>query len=319
MRTRLGRLRETTTGRSLHTKATGQLHGIPTRSVEIANGVMSFLANANDPAAFTTLTDVFFFILPIMVLWSANMDRKSKLSVGFILCLAALGCICSMIRFRYVEGLTQIEDFFWNAVNIAIWSTIEAGACIIAGCLATLRPLLKCAFNQARGSSSLSGCVKQISKSLRSASQSNPSSQDSTIPRYNTPTSGTHFRDKRRERSDQRTEVNEEDEPTFLEFIAPPGTEVIQLTSDTNPERKSTDLIFAGFEEPTLEFNWPVDRGSNSRKGKAKNVPTRHESWTLPGIADEERTFHRPVSAPLPPALALGRRREAFGGRSFAV
>lgn len=53
------------------------------------------------------------------------------------------GSICSIIRFLYVRNLAFGEDFFWSAVNISIWSTIELGMGIIAGSLATLRPLLK--------------------------------------------------------------------------------------------------------------------------------------------------------------------------------
>ncbi|KAF2437906.1 hypothetical protein P171DRAFT_526671 [Karstenula rhodostoma CBS 690.94] len=96
-------------------------------------------------AAFAFSTDCVFVLLPIPLLWNTNMSRKSKCSMGFILSLATLGCVCSAIRFRYVDGLTQTEDFFWNATNISIWSTIEPGVGIMAGCMATLRPLMMCA------------------------------------------------------------------------------------------------------------------------------------------------------------------------------
>jgi hypothetical protein len=41
-------------------------------------------------ASFTTATDLVFIILPVFILWNASMDIRSKLSVGFILSLAAL-------------------------------------------------------------------------------------------------------------------------------------------------------------------------------------------------------------------------------------
>ncbi|KAF2641903.1 hypothetical protein P280DRAFT_548514 [Massarina eburnea CBS 473.64] len=105
---------------------------------------------AYQQAAFAFLTDCIFVVLPIMLLWNANMQRRSKILVGLILTLATLGCICSAIRFQYVDGLTDVRDFFWSATNVSIWSTIEPGAGIIAGCLATLRPLLKQAFATAK-------------------------------------------------------------------------------------------------------------------------------------------------------------------------
>jgi hypothetical protein len=49
-----------------------------------------------------------------------------------------------------VDGLIEFEDFFWSATNIAIWSTIEPGVGIIAGCLATLRPLVTGIMSKAR-------------------------------------------------------------------------------------------------------------------------------------------------------------------------
>jgi hypothetical protein len=45
---------------------------------------------AYQQAAVTTLTDVVFVTLPVLILWNANMSRRSKISVGFILCLATL-------------------------------------------------------------------------------------------------------------------------------------------------------------------------------------------------------------------------------------
>jgi hypothetical protein len=53
------------------------------------------------------------------------------------------GSICSIVRFLYVQNLTIADDFWYSAVNISIWSTIELGAGIVAGSLATMRPLLK--------------------------------------------------------------------------------------------------------------------------------------------------------------------------------
>jgi hypothetical protein len=261
-------------------------------------------------AAVSTMTDIMFVVLPVLILWNANMDRRSKFSVGFILCLAALsvplhsssympwlttdsGCICSMIRFRFVDGLTQTDDFFWNVVNISIWSTIEAGACIIAGCLATLRPLLKRAIHQARESTALSGCVKQISRSLRSGSQSQPNSNDaSSIPLPDTAAS-------RSDSERKRSETTVTGEPTFLEYLARPGEEVIPLSSDIGNKRTSTDPIL---ERPEVaEFPWPVKtKGRHQRyKGKRQAV---HGSWTLQQeTADDRRTSERPTSAPVSP------------------
>jgi hypothetical protein len=201
------------------------------------------------------------------------------------------GCICSMIRFRYVDGLTQTDDFFWNVVNISIWSTIEAGACIVAGCLATLRPLLKRAIHQARESTALSGCVKQISRSIRSGSRSLSNSDNaSSLPRHGTAT------DLERKRSETTVSSG----PTFMEFLARPGEEVIPLSSDIGNKRTSTEPILDR-PEP-LEFPWPVKPKERHQKHKGKRQAV-HGSWTVQRgrAASDGHNLERPTFAPPSP------------------
>ncbi|KAE9990961.1 hypothetical protein EG327_000674 [Venturia inaequalis] len=101
------------------------------------------LGLAYEQAAVTTITDFVFALLPLPLLWNLSMDRRSKTLVGCILGLGTLGSIFSIVRFKYIDGLGSHEDFFWNAANVSIWSTMEMGTGIIAGCLATMRPLFK--------------------------------------------------------------------------------------------------------------------------------------------------------------------------------
>ncbi|KAF2492430.1 hypothetical protein BU16DRAFT_114088 [Lophium mytilinum] len=120
-------------------------------------------------ATVTTVTDWIFAGLPIAILWNAKMDIRTKCSVGFILSLGAFGSICSIIRFFSIDGLTRTDDFFWNATNNSIWSAIEPGVGIIAGSLATMRPLFKSFFTNVRDfTTSASQISKRMSRSFRS-------------------------------------------------------------------------------------------------------------------------------------------------------
>lgn len=47
-----------------------------------------------------------------------------------------------MARFPYLPRFRNF-DFLYATVDVAIWSAVEQGLAITAGCLATLRPLLK--------------------------------------------------------------------------------------------------------------------------------------------------------------------------------
>ena len=73
------------------------------------------------------------------------------------------GCICSIIRFKYIAGLGGIEDFFWTAANIAMWSLYEIAAGIIAGSLATMRPLYSKVMYKARTTLTQAGRTRKNS------------------------------------------------------------------------------------------------------------------------------------------------------------
>lgn len=239
------------------------------------------LLTSETTAVFSTLTDLIFVVLPIIVLWNANMDRRSKISVGIILCLAASACICSMIRFQYVDGLTQIDDFFWNATNIAIWSTIECGASIIAGCLATLRPFLKRVFATAG----------TISKSIRSStSQSNGSSRR---------TNGSASANTQVSSHDRKYGSSSSDKPTFAEFIADPS-DVIELSTSVGGERESQDRILREHEQVVLDFPWPAKVVANSTEPvRTAPMPSKHKSWNSRHRSGSRKdTSRRPTSVP---------------------
>jgi hypothetical protein len=136
-----------------------------------------------------------------------------------------------MVRFQYVEGLTQIEDFFWNSVNIGLWSSIEAGAAIMAGCAATLRPLVRRMLARAGTTASKPASPEGLSKS-----QSNCLSGASSQPRNDSAalTTTTSGHDSARSISDK---------PGFLKSLLAPGKESIELTSQGGHERESQERI----------------------------------------------------------------------------
>jgi len=104
----------------------------------------------------TTLTDMSFAILPFAVLHGAAINKREKFIVGFILTLASVGCVASMIRLRYVQYLGDPGyTFYATSTPVMVWSAIEAGLGITAASLATLRPLVQRFLNIARAPQSL--------------------------------------------------------------------------------------------------------------------------------------------------------------------
>ncbi|ROW01310.1 hypothetical protein VMCG_05937 [Cytospora schulzeri] len=88
------------------------------------------------------LCDFTFALLPIVIVRGLNMNRKMKIA---IIPLLSMGCIASsavIVRLAYVERFRNPE-FLYATVDIAIWSTVEAGLAVSAGSLACVRPLFK--------------------------------------------------------------------------------------------------------------------------------------------------------------------------------
>ncbi|TVY34859.1 hypothetical protein LSUB1_G005407 [Lachnellula subtilissima] len=82
-------------------------------------------------------------LLPIALIWNLHMNTRTKTSVAAILSLGLLAGIAAMIRIPYIKVLGLTQDFLFNTIDIAIWSTVEPGLGIIAASAATLRPLFR--------------------------------------------------------------------------------------------------------------------------------------------------------------------------------
>lgn len=100
--------------------------------------------------ALNAATDWVFAIIPIFVLWKAKMPIQTKISAGFVLLLGTASSCVSVYRLRFLKGLSPGPDFFATAMDAGVWSLIEPGLGIIAGSLATLRPLFRCCFEKVR-------------------------------------------------------------------------------------------------------------------------------------------------------------------------
>ncbi|PLB33190.1 ion-transporting P-type ATPase SPF1 [Aspergillus candidus] len=88
------------------------------------------------------LCDLTLGLLPIALVWTLQMTRKTKIALAFIL---SLGCIASaavIVRIPYLHNYKD-REFLYATSEISIWSNIEAGLGITAGSLVTLRPLFR--------------------------------------------------------------------------------------------------------------------------------------------------------------------------------
>ncbi|KAK4150759.1 hypothetical protein C8A00DRAFT_45904 [Chaetomidium leptoderma] len=93
-------------------------------------------------SAINIITDFTFALMPAWVLSHLNMKLKTKVALCILM---GLGCIASaavVVRLPYMR-LIASDDFLYDTVDVAIWSTVEQALAITAGGLATLQPLIK--------------------------------------------------------------------------------------------------------------------------------------------------------------------------------
>lgn len=206
------------------------------------------------------------------------------------------GFICSIIRFRYVDGLTQTDDFFWNAVNIAIWSTIETGVSIVAACLATLRPLFKYLVCRSTSTSSVMSCFKQISRSFRSGSGAHSSPNASALPQ-----SIPHSRNaKYPPKLPHVVTAQDSDTASFFEYVAQPDGNILLSARRTGLERASADTILGHPRQSMHVFPWPIER--DTKQDKAQQRQTIQSPVSLRrNQSTDDIVLVRPLSEPISP------------------
>jgi len=87
------------------------------------------------------VTDFSFSILCVQLIFLAKLNIRAKLVASSLMLIASAGAACSILRVTACAGVGW-SDLTLGRTVIARYSTLEAGICIIAGCLATLRPLM---------------------------------------------------------------------------------------------------------------------------------------------------------------------------------
>ncbi|KAK3903387.1 hypothetical protein C8A05DRAFT_43374 [Staphylotrichum tortipilum] len=93
-------------------------------------------------SAINIITDFTFALMPAWIISHLAIRRKTKWALSLLM---GLGCVAStavVVRLPYMRLLAS-DDFLYDTVDVAIWSTVEQGMAITAGGLATLQPLLK--------------------------------------------------------------------------------------------------------------------------------------------------------------------------------
>ncbi|PNS14940.1 hypothetical protein CAC42_2169 [Sphaceloma murrayae] len=89
-----------------------------------------------------TAADIIFAFLCVTLIWRATMALRTRIVASCLLSFSSIGAIASALRIATILGWDW-TTFDGERLRVTRWSLIEAGICIAAICLASLRPLLK--------------------------------------------------------------------------------------------------------------------------------------------------------------------------------
>ncbi|TKX19701.1 hypothetical protein C1H76_8147 [Elsinoe australis] len=89
-----------------------------------------------------TAANIIFASLCVSLIWSATMSLRTRIIASGLLSFSSVGAIASALRIATILGWGW-TTFDGQRLHVTRWSLIEAGICISAICLASLRPLLK--------------------------------------------------------------------------------------------------------------------------------------------------------------------------------
>ncbi|KAH7110525.1 hypothetical protein B0J13DRAFT_292033 [Dactylonectria estremocensis] len=88
------------------------------------------------------ICDFAFTFLSTYVIWKLQLAKRQKILLVPIMALACVASVATVVRICYCHRAKN-PDFLYETITIVIWSTVEQGLAVAAGCLATLGPLYR--------------------------------------------------------------------------------------------------------------------------------------------------------------------------------
>ncbi|KAL9134550.1 MAG: hypothetical protein Q9175_004263 [Cornicularia normoerica] len=122
----------------------------PSEMMEHCNNINAYLIATS---VINVILDFWILALPLSIVWTLQMSRKSKASLSGIFLLGAFICGASIAR-AYTVANVDTADITWSTVDPIIWSNVEISVGIICACLPILRPLVQAVGRKLFGKSS---------------------------------------------------------------------------------------------------------------------------------------------------------------------
>ncbi|KAI1385399.1 uncharacterized protein F4822DRAFT_432250 [Hypoxylon trugodes] len=93
------------------------------------------------------VTDIFFALLPIPMLWNVKINARTKASLICVLGLGVFACAAAIVKAAFITNYGKTGDFLWDSANLTIWIATETNVGIISGSLPCVKPMFKKVFD----------------------------------------------------------------------------------------------------------------------------------------------------------------------------
>ncbi|KAK0631464.1 hypothetical protein B0T14DRAFT_401124, partial [Immersiella caudata] len=91
---------------------------------------------------FHIVTDFLMFALPVPVVILMRVVLKQRLMLLLIFALGFFACLISLLRALLMKPIIGSQDFSWDFVPIAHWTSAEVNTAIVCACLLATKPLV---------------------------------------------------------------------------------------------------------------------------------------------------------------------------------
>lgn len=92
-------------------------------------------------AAIGIFQDFVILLMPVPQLAGLQMTTRKKLNILAMFSVGGFATITSIVRLKFIAGITHSLDSTWDNVEPIIWSLIEIHMAIICACMPALRAL----------------------------------------------------------------------------------------------------------------------------------------------------------------------------------
>ncbi|OBT79358.1 hypothetical protein VF21_01912 [Pseudogymnoascus sp. 05NY08] len=88
------------------------------------------------------ITDIALTILPVVILWGVQIQRRKRAIVMLVFMARMLVCLAEIPRLIYLSRYIGSTDKSWYGANVAIWTQALTHLSIVTACIPSLQHLL---------------------------------------------------------------------------------------------------------------------------------------------------------------------------------